>query len=142
MKMAAQEESSATDVSWSDAEATYTVRMRIIDRRSLVDLESLPHRIAERSLCACGGTLRLSDHSLKTLDHPNLADHLIIEFYGQYVCDVCRGKKNTALRNAKRLLKTVWRKTKKVEFGPGGLKFEKGSGSDESGDGVTASDGS
>jgi len=78
-------------------------------------IAQLPHQIAVTSRCVCGDPLALTDHSIIQEDD-------IVDFKAIFACEWCNAKISAKM---KRFFGTVWGKTRKLEAGVTGVKYEK-----------------
>ena len=78
-------------------------------------VSELPRQIALSSMCVCGDTLALADH---TLTRTNGVVDLEAVF-------ACRGCHDAMSSKVGRFFGAIWRKTRKLEAGVSGLKYEK-----------------
>lgn len=78
-------------------------------------VKCLPLVIAERSSCSCGSQMSLSDYSIR-----KSGDEL--EFEAVYFCEACSTRKRSLISSLMRNVFGIWKKAKKVELGPSGLK--------------------
>src|SRR5437868_2736667 len=81
-------------------------------------IKELPLRIAEQSLCSCGATLKLTDHSIRTSSND-------IEIEATYICVSCSVKKTSFVSRIMEGLAKLWRDTAVAEIGLEGVRYEK-----------------
>ena len=93
---------------------------RSFSRSSGISVEELPisevpGRVARESRCACGDTLTLTDHTVTRTDD-------LVHIEAVFVCRRCNAAISSKLR---RFFGAIWGKTRKLEAGVSGLKYEK-----------------
>ena len=82
---------------------------------SQLPISELPKHIALVSTCVCGDTLSLDNHTLTRTDG-------VVTFDGVFVCRGCNEAFSARLKKA---IGTFWGRTRKVEAGVTGIKYEK-----------------
>jgi hypothetical protein len=81
-------------------------------------IKKLPLIIAQKSSCSCGAKLELKNHTFRKVGDE-------IEFEGVYQCMNCVTKKRLIINGLESIFSNLWKRTKKLELGPEGLKYEK-----------------
>ncbi len=88
-------------------------------------IKRLPLLVATNSLCSCGATLNLSNHTVRRTKDDE------VEFEALYVCQACASRKRSIVTRIKHTLHSLWRDSTKIEIGPGGIKYEKAGGASD-----------